>query len=226
MKLTHGRVSIELHQLEAGEGTPLLLLHRLGGRADDWDARVGSWPGAVHALDFAGHGRSDRVRGGGYYPEYFMADADVALEAIGDRAALVGAGLGAYVALLLAGTRPDRVPAALLLPGLGLAGGGAVPDWQDTAFESVRDWEARIETADQRFAPGTDPMVTSCEDDLRPLDYVAEFAESAAALLFSQDVPQGDDEPSWWRQARQSSGGTVVETDFDLGLKRLAELCR
>lgn len=226
MRLTHGRVSIELHRLEAGEGTPLLLLHRLGGRADDWNVCGRDWPGAVHALDFAGHGRSDRVRGGGYYPEYFMADADLALEAIGDRAALVGAGLGAYVALLLAGTRPDRVPAALLLPGLGLAGGGATPDWQDPGFESVADWEARIETTDQRFAPGTDPMVTSCEDDLRPLDYVAEFAEAAGGLLFSDAVADDESEPSWWRQARQSSGGTIVEHDLELGLKRLAELCR
>ena len=55
-----------------------------------------------------------------------MADADAALARLG-RATLLGRGLGAYVALLLAGARPKPVRGAILCDGPGLAGGGSRP---------------------------------------------------------------------------------------------------
>ena len=63
------------------------------------------WPGPVWALDFTGHGASTVPRGGGYTAEVLMADADAALAHLGP-ATVLGRGLGAYVALLLAGARP------------------------------------------------------------------------------------------------------------------------
>jgi pimeloyl-ACP methyl ester carboxylesterase len=82
-----------------------------------------------------------------------MADADTALRHLG-RATLVGRGLGAYVALLLAGARPTGVRGAILRDGLGLAGGGPRPGTPQIAFpnptaslervakttRSARDW--------------------------------------------------------------------------------------
>ena len=79
-----------------------MLLHELGSSAALWcDEATESeevekwqvWDGPVYALDFAGHGASDRVAGSGYNPEFFLVDADLALAAIGDRAHLAGAAL-------------------------------------------------------------------------------------------------------------------------------------
>jgi len=108
----------------------LLSLHELGGSADDFRADIPAWPGPVFALDLSGHGRSGRVYGGGYYPELWVADADHALAALTREAiagkpgelVVLGRGLGAYVALLLAGGRPAEVRCAVLCDGAGLLG--------------------------------------------------------------------------------------------------------
>ena len=131
MELRHGWVTLALRRLREGEGQPLLLLHALHGSSADWGTGPETWPGPICALDFAGHGRSGWVRGGVYYPELLAADADAALAELG-AAVLVGAGLGAYAALLVAGARPASVPAAVLLPGAGLEGGGGEPRFDRT----------------------------------------------------------------------------------------------
>ena len=109
MRLQHARTALELHELSHRDGPSLLLLHALGGSSVDWSEAPALWPGRVYALDFSGHGRSEWVRGGVYLPEFLVADADIALAHIG-AAALAGAGVGAYVALLLAGARHQQVP--------------------------------------------------------------------------------------------------------------------
>jgi len=126
--LRHGRIELALHRFAEGEGTPLLLLHGLGSGAASLRATQPRWRGPMHALDFSGHGQSGWLRGGAYHPEMLAADADAALAELGS-AVLCGWGLGAWVALLLAGARPALVPAALLLSGEGLEGGGALPDF-------------------------------------------------------------------------------------------------
>ena len=50
--LKHGRVSLALHTLRRGEGTPLLLLHALRGSSVDWNGTPGAWGGPVFALGF------------------------------------------------------------------------------------------------------------------------------------------------------------------------------
>ena len=128
--IRNGRAAFALHPRKAGEGTPLLLLHELFASAAAWSAEVDAWPGPVFALDFAGHGASDRLRGGSYGFDRHLSDADLALREIGT-AALAGAGAGAWYGLIVAGTRPERVPGCLLLPGAGLAAGGDVWDPMD-----------------------------------------------------------------------------------------------
>ena len=102
----HLRINLAVHEMQQGDGHPLLLLHGLGERTP---ARVpgyaASWPGPVWGLDFTGHGDSDVPSGGGYTCEVLMADADAALAEIGP-ATLLGRGLGAYVALLIAARGP------------------------------------------------------------------------------------------------------------------------
>jgi pimeloyl-ACP methyl ester carboxylesterase len=206
VRLRHGRVEIELHARRQGPGPALLLLHALGGSAADWGPEVDVWPGPVHALDFSGHGRSGWVRGGSYAPELLAGDADAALAALGG-ACLCGAGVGAYVALLVSGARPDAVPAALLLPGAGLDGGGALPDF-----------DAPL-AAGEPLPPGCDPALRRLAQDVRPVDYAAPLGESARRLVFAED---GGLRPPWWTAARRRN--TKAETCRDLadGLARLA----
>jgi pimeloyl-ACP methyl ester carboxylesterase len=121
--LKHNRIRLALHTLRAGAGRALLLLHGLGEQSPRRLApELAGWPGPVHALDFTGHGGSTVPRGGGYSCELLLADADVALAQLHE-ATLAGRGLGAYVALLLAGARPEHVRGAVLRDGPGLSTG-------------------------------------------------------------------------------------------------------
>ncbi|MEW6272124.1 MAG: alpha/beta hydrolase, partial [Thermodesulfobacteriota bacterium] len=114
-QIVHGQLRLALHELRRGDAPRLLLLHALGESSRCWGEQAAAWPGGVVALDFAGHGGSAWRPGGAYTPELFAADVDAALAALGP-CSLAGSGLGAYVALLVAGARPALVPAALLLP--------------------------------------------------------------------------------------------------------------
>lgn len=207
-RLRSGRHEISLHSLRDGEGPPLLLLHALGGSSLDFAVQDSPWPGPIHALDLAGHGESDWLTGGGYYPELYAADVDVALGEIGS-CHVVGVGLGAYVALLVAGARPDAIRGALLVPGRG-GDGVQEPDiWE--ILERSDKALASFETP--RDAPhGTDPMVTTLDHDARPLDYAVSFAKRATglALVAAPAQPGG-----WWDAVARVPGVTSLERSGD-----------
>jgi len=125
--LIHNKVRLAVHQLREGTGRPLLLLHGLGERSPEAvPARASAWPGPIHALDFTGHGDSTVPRGGGYSAELLMADVAITLEHLGP-STVVGRGLGAYVAVLVAGARPELVHGVVLEDGPGLFGGAMGP---------------------------------------------------------------------------------------------------
>jgi pimeloyl-ACP methyl ester carboxylesterase len=177
--LRHNRVDLALHHLREAEDSPdprqrpLLLLHGLGDRSPATvPADVVDWPGPVAALDFTGHGASTVPRGGGYTPELLMADADAALAALaGDEGAItvVGRGLGAYIALQLAGARPQQVLGAVLADGPGLAGGATGP----TSYSVISlDTDGTV----------PDPYaLIELNRDLRPRDYVTSFVRLATS---------------------------------------------
>jgi pimeloyl-ACP methyl ester carboxylesterase len=167
--LQHNRIKLALHALRAGPGRTLLLLHGLGERSPAAvPQELAAWPGPVYALDFTGHGASTVPRGGGYTCELLMADADAALARLGE-ATILGRGVGAYVALLIAGGRPTKVRGAILCDGPGLAGGGA---------GSTSAW---IPFVDPSQAAPPDPFaLVELATDIRPPDYAAIFARQAA----------------------------------------------
>ena len=90
---------------------------------------------------------------------------------------MLGRGLGAYVALLLAGARPTRVRGAVLADGPGLAGGGPAPGSP-----------AVTEAAAQRTGP-PDPFALMRAHPRRAApDYASTYVRQA--LQFSGlDVP-------------------------------------
>jgi pimeloyl-ACP methyl ester carboxylesterase len=174
IRLTHVRTTLALHALRA-EGSdgvpPLLLLHGLGERSPAAvPAAAAAWPGRVFALDFTGHGASSVPKGGGYSPEVLMGDADAALAHLG-KATVLGRGLGAYVALLLAGARPDLVRGVVLCDGPGLGGGGARPGTPYLGY------------VDPRAPTPPDPYaLLDLARDVRPPEYAVAFARQAASL--------------------------------------------
>ena len=222
-KVQNGRTSLQLHQYADGEGPALLLLHELGASSAMWEGKDLAWEGPLWALDFAGHGSSSWRMGGAYYPELFATDAAAALEAIGP-AYLAGAGLGAYVALLLSGGHPEKSPATLLCPGKGLAGGGAVPSVAPHRESYDRLLETHRDSTDP--TPPTDPRTVLAEDDIRPQDYTRSFAERCTSIWLAED---GTERPAWWSSLRELPEVRTIttsptDTAIDLHALRSAAL--
>jgi pimeloyl-ACP methyl ester carboxylesterase len=209
MRIRHGRIHLALHTLARRDGPTLLVLHALYGSSQDAGDIARQWPGSVYALDFSGHGQSEPLLGGGYTPELLAADADTALACIG-KASVLGSGLGAYVALLLAGSRPKLVPAALLVPGPGLHGAGPAP-----RHEILRHPD---EPQPQEPLGGHDAYVRLLERDVRPPDYAGAFAVAARHLLLMEDDPSL---PPWWQAVRSSPHAHVIPGPLDLALEYL-----
>lgn len=195
--LDHAKVRLALHRLSDGEGLPLLLLHGLGERSPvsvpDAAAR---WPGPVFALDFTGHGDSTVPVGGGYTCEFLMADADAALAHLG-RATVLGRGLGAYVALLLAGARPGEVRGAVLADGPGLLGGATGPV------------SPHISSRTPVGSGPPDPFaLDELSRDVRPPDYAATFVRQAThgSALDTPVAVAAVARPAWLRAVADEVG--------------------
>jgi pimeloyl-ACP methyl ester carboxylesterase len=173
--LRHNKIDLALHLLRTEPldadrpARPLLLLHGLGDASPrevpEWAA---SWPGPIAALDFTGHGSSTVPGGGGYSAETLMADADHALAYLtgGDperSITVLGRGLGAYVALQIAGARASQIHGAILADGPGLAGGPTGPSSQ-SFFSLATDGN-----------PPDPYALVELGRDLRPGDYAMSF---------------------------------------------------
>ena len=142
----------------------MLCLHGLGEHTPvEPPETLHAWNGPVWGLDFTGHGRSTMPVGGGYTAEILMADADHALAELGE-ATVLGRGLGAYIALLVAGARPNLVRGAILTDGPGLAGGGSGP-----AFPSLANPPDPTGTTPDPFA------LLELSRDVRPPDYATTY---------------------------------------------------
>lgn len=169
--LLHGRVTLALHELRASNGArPLLHLHALGLRSPAGVPKdLAGWPGPVFALDFTGHGDSTIPKAGGYTAEVLIGDVDAAIEYIDSAVTLVGYGLGAYIALLTAGTRTEAVKGAILCDGPGIGGGGPVPG------------TPTVVRVDEHAPVPPDPYaLAELSKDVRPPDYAVDFARLAA----------------------------------------------
>jgi len=160
----------------------------------------------VFALDFTGHGESTIPAGGGYTAEVLMADADAALAQLG-AVTVLGRGLGAYVALMLAGGRPKAVRGAILCDGPGLDGGAPEPA------------EPQITRPDPALAAPPDPFaLAELAADVRPPDYAASFARQASQLsgLAQPIAVCARARPAWLAAVLAEPGVAAVDLDSAL----------
>ena len=104
--------------------SPIVLLHGFMDNGATWQFLVDSLPAdfSVAALDWRGFGHSAWAPGGYWFPDY-LADLDALLESLSPRtpARIIGHSMGANIAQMYAGIRPDRVAWLINLEGLGLA---------------------------------------------------------------------------------------------------------
>jgi 4,5:9,10-diseco-3-hydroxy-5,9,17-trioxoandrosta-1(10),2-diene-4-oate hydrolase len=125
---------LTLHYVAEGSGSPVLLLHGLGGFAESWrhNLPVLGHRLSVFALDLPGFGLSDKppVR---YRLPFFVRVMDGFIEALGlERVALVGHSLGGAIAAAYAVAHPWRVNRLALI-------GGVVP-----GFDYRSSWVYRL----------------------------------------------------------------------------------
>lgn len=111
-----------IHYLVAGEGKPLVLVHGLAGRAEDW---LGLIPELkrngykIYALDLLGFGRSDKPD-----VDYSISLQSDLVRQFADNQKLTqpdiaGWSMGGWVALKFAVDHPDRVHRLILLDSAG-----------------------------------------------------------------------------------------------------------
>ncbi len=96
-------------------GPPLLLIHGISGRWQDWDmvfdAFASDWH--VYAVDLRGHGKSDWVPNGYHWRNYAMDQVAFITRIIGEPAFIIGHSLGAATALGVNAERSDLVIATV-----------------------------------------------------------------------------------------------------------------
>lgn len=215
--LRHNRIDLALHLLRAGDrpdAPKLLHLHGLGECTPaQAPVLLQGWSGEIWGLDFTGHGRSSVPRGGGYTAELLMADVDAALAHLGS-ATVIGRGLGAYVALLISGARPELVRGAVLLDGPGIVGGGIGPG------------SPRITLVPSRATTPDSYALAELSIDLRPPDYALTYLHQA--VQFSDlDEPitlSGIVRPPWLAAVELEPGVRIATTDE--ALMRYSEMWR
>jgi pimeloyl-ACP methyl ester carboxylesterase len=122
-----GTHEIELHGHRVcfryeGEGEPIVLIHGITGRSDQWEPTIDhlSATHTVLAPDLLGHGESAKPRGDYSLGAYASAVRDTMVALGHDRATIVGHSLGGGIAMQFAYQFPERCERLVLVSSGGL----------------------------------------------------------------------------------------------------------
>jgi pimeloyl-ACP methyl ester carboxylesterase len=149
---------VRVHYYVGGSGSPVVLVHGLGGRAEDW---VNLMPRLVHghhrvyALDLPGYGRSDWPNNA----KYSIAEEAAAVEAfLNDRQLrrvdLGGWSMGGWIAMRIALDQPQRIRRLMVFDSAGLRFGLS---WDTALFEP--DTPDKLRQLDDLLMPASPPRV-------------------------------------------------------------------
>ena len=107
--------TVQIRYLEEGSGEPVLLIHGLGGRLEDWTADgfaagLAAAGFRVIAYDARGHGESSKPHESDRYGNEDVADVLRLLDHLSiERADVIGYSRGSWIASKLVAQHPDRV---------------------------------------------------------------------------------------------------------------------
>lgn len=117
------------------EGRPVLLVHGLGGRAEDWENLMPwftRWGFRVYLPDLPGYGHSDRPADFSYSVSDEAQAVVGFMDAVGlKQVDLGGWSMGGWIAQRIAIAHPDRVRHLMLFDSAGLS---QMPDWDTRLF--------------------------------------------------------------------------------------------
>jgi pimeloyl-ACP methyl ester carboxylesterase len=120
-----------IHYMAGGQGAPLVLVHGLAGRAENWLPLIPEFIHSgyrVYALDLLGYGRSDQPD-----VDYSIAlEADILRQFLDSQHLqqpdIAGWSMGGWISLKFAAEHPERVRRLVLMDSAGLLFDGANAD--------------------------------------------------------------------------------------------------
>jgi len=188
---------LRLHYLDEGSGTPLVLLHGLGGNCHVWDEHAPIFARHHRVLrpDLRGFGESDRPPGP-YSLEDYTCDLLALLDHAGvDAMHLLGISMGGVIAQRFVLDHPERVRSVVLVSTSSEVGPRAQAAWLRLAdlIEKRGFQENRVDASrsvSPAFAERFPERVRQLEDATRqcePLAYAA-AARAVAAYNFTAEL--------------------------------------
>ena len=166
--------------VDHGQGFPVVFLHGLGADHHQWNENMPAVQDRfrVLAIDFPGHGKSDRVHGYEYGIPKFCSALIALFDARGiDKAVLVGNSMGGQVAIYTALHHPDRVARLILVDAAGAGDFGVKETLASAAMQLdlarvvspglAEMLDGFVVTRNQDGAVSTEMRAKICEDAAR-----------------------------------------------------------
>lgn len=162
-----------LAAIAAGQGPLIVMLHGVGLRAEAWGAQLDVLcrDARVIAFDLPGHGHSDGLC------DTIAGAAARVIDAVPDRAVVVGHSMGAMIAVEMAAQAPDQVSAVVALNGIferdtaaaaavqaraAALDGQQVPDPAPTLQRWFGEAASDARTACHHWLTSVDPAAYAC----------------------------------------------------------------
>lgn len=153
-----GAPAVRIHYYAGGSGEPIVLVHGLGGRAEDWANLMPQLVRdhhRVYALDLPGYGRSAEPRDA----SYSIAEESQAVEAFMNnlhlrRTDLAGWSMGGWIAMQVALDEPQRIRRLVIFDSAGITFN---LNWNTDLFEP--NTPAKLAVLDKLLMPGKPPHV-------------------------------------------------------------------
>ncbi len=181
----------KMHYQSFGNGSPVLLLHPMGGSVFSWSRviKLLAEEHTVYALDAMGQGDSDKPKRDYTIPEFAGAVVNF-MEAKGIRkATLVGNSIGAVFAVQVAAANPSMVDKLILVGCPCIETGQERKDnlanLKNRYDEKNLPFPRTMETLKQGFAHPTPELLEKINDDLRK---VGVWAYKTSLALNSYEI--------------------------------------